>query len=220
VITAIVFDCDGVLFDSWRANVAFYNAVLERAGLPPMDADWERRAHTMASAQIFEGMFGADPALLARVRATAHATDYAPFYDLMQPMARLHETLEELQRGYRLGMASNRGRTAPELVERFGLARYFGAVLSVLDVEHPKPHPGMLLACFAKLGVEPAEALYVGDAPSDLEAARAAGAEFVAVGDQGWAPRRIDRLEELPRSISALASQSTLPSNPSPSGRG
>jgi iron complex outermembrane receptor protein len=42
----------------------------------------------------------------------------------------------------------------------------------------------MLLACFAKLGVAPAAALYVGDAPSDLEAARAAGAEFVAVGDQ------------------------------------
>ncbi len=35
-LRAIVFDCDGVLFDSKEANVKFYSHILERVGLPPV----------------------------------------------------------------------------------------------------------------------------------------------------------------------------------------
>jgi beta-phosphoglucomutase-like phosphatase (HAD superfamily) len=33
MLQAVIFDCDGVLFDSWRANVAYYNAALRETHL-------------------------------------------------------------------------------------------------------------------------------------------------------------------------------------------
>jgi phosphoglycolate phosphatase len=201
VIAAIIFDCDGVLFDSWRANVAFYNAVLARAGHAPLDAEWELRAHVMASVQLFEAMFAGEPKTLAHVVETMTDTDYDPFYAMMEPVDRLHETLAELKRSYRLGMASNRGKTMAGVVRRFELDRYIDAAVGVLDVEHPKPHPAMVAECAARLGVEPRHSLFVGDAPSDLAAAEAAGSRFVAIGDGAWSTERIARLEDLPRYV-------------------
>ena len=36
-INGIIFDCDGVLFESRKANLAYYNAVLSQFGEPPVD---------------------------------------------------------------------------------------------------------------------------------------------------------------------------------------
>ena len=198
MLEAIIFDCDGVLFDSWRANVAFYNAVLAAAGLPALDEEWARRAHVMASSQLFEAMFAGDAELQQRVEAASRATDFGPFYALMEPAPRLHAILETLKRSHRLGLASNRGRTVREVVRRFRLERYIEAVVGARDVARPKPHPDMLHLCCERLGVEPGRSLFVGDALSDLEAARAAGMQFVALGAHEWAPRRIAKLDDLP----------------------
>lgn len=204
MISAVVFDCDGVLFDSWRANVAFYNAVLESAGLPPMDEEWERRAHVMASAELLEAMFAADLAVLERVRQAAQVADYGPFYDLMEPVPGLYEVLDELACAYRLAMASNRGRTLNEVARRFGLDRRLQCVVGVLDVARPKPHPDMLLACLERLGVRAGEAVFVGDAITDRDAARAAGMHFVAAGPHEWAERRIEDLRQLPAYLDSM----------------
>ena len=59
---AVVFDCDGVLFDSWHANVAYYDAIRARLGLAPMDEAWHERAHFLAGSQVIDEMFGHDPA--------------------------------------------------------------------------------------------------------------------------------------------------------------
>jgi len=200
----VIFDCDGVLFDSWRANVAFYNAVLAGAGLPRLDEEWERRAHVMASSQLFEAMFAGDRALVERVNAVGRATDYTPFYALMDPVPGLDDTLAALKRSHRLALASNRGRTVAEVVRRFGLDRYLDCAIGTLDVDRPKPHPDMLLLCCQRLGVTAADTLFVGDAISDLEAAAAAGMHFVAVGDHAWSPQRIAQLSELPGYVASL----------------
>ena len=35
----VIFDCDGVMFDSKNANRVYYNHMLEKFGHPPMDAE-------------------------------------------------------------------------------------------------------------------------------------------------------------------------------------
>jgi len=47
------------------------------------------------------------------------------------------------------------------------------------DVARPKPHPDVLLKALERFGARPEEALYVGDAELDREAARAAGVGFL-----------------------------------------
>ncbi len=202
--SAVVFDCDGVLFDSRAANVAYYNAIRRALGLPPMDAAWERDCHYLAASEVVARMFGPDPAAIERARAAARSVDYEPFYALMTPVPGLHAILERLKRAHRLGMATNRGSSVPEVVRRFGLAAHLDAAVGVLDVARPKPHPDVILACLERLGVLPSAAVYVGDAETDLAAADAAGVRFVAVGENGWSPRSVRTLAELPDALATL----------------
>lgn len=202
--SAVLFDCDGVLFDSQPANVAYYNAIRARLGLEPMDAAWERAVHFLAASSVLERMFGEDDAALAAARAAARDVDYGPYYALMTPVPGLHEVLAALRPHHRLGMATNRGSSVAEVVRRFGLDRWLDTAVGVRDVARPKPHPDVLDEALARLGVAPAAAVYVGDAESDLAAASAAGVHFVAVGDAPWAPVRVATLRELPTRLAEV----------------
>ena len=202
---AVIFDCDGVLFDSWHANVAYYNAIRGQLGLPPMDAEWERRAHFLAASSVIEEMFGHDETLLGKALGTARTIDYEPFYALMEPVPGLFEVLASLRPSWRLGMATNRGSTVPGVVRRFGLDAWLDAAVGVLDVARPKPSPDVIIECLARLAVAPAATVYVGDAESDVAAARAAGVHFVAVGEHTSSPRVVRDLRDVPGVLETFA---------------
>lgn len=192
-----MLDCDGVLFDSWDANVAFYDAVLRALGRPPLDEAGRDLAHRLAMPHLLERTFADDPAELDRARRVAAELDYRPFLPLMRPVRALRETLAWLRKRARTALVTNRGLTIPLVLKHFELHPYFDAVLGVLDVPRPKPAPDMVEACLDRLATAPGAAVYVGDSPGDLEAARAAGVAFVGVGLDG--DRRIEELAELPR---------------------
>jgi phosphoglycolate phosphatase len=197
-VRAIIFDCDGVLFDSWRANVEYYNAVLAALGRPPLDPEGERLAHALSSPQLFERLFAGAPALVEQARARARDLDYGPFYRWMQPAPGLYQLLTELKAHYHLAMATNRGVTVAGVVRYFDLAPLLDIAVGIYDVPRPKPFPDMIEKCVQHFGIAPHEAVYVGDSLSDLEAARAAGTRFIAVGDLPGAPVCIEQLGELP----------------------
>ncbi len=203
--SAVIFDCDGVLFDSWTANIAYYDAIRAALGLAPMDAEWQRRAHFFAASQLLDAMFADDPARLAAAREAARAIDYGPFYELMEPAPGLFAVLDELRPGHRLGMATNRSTTVAGVMTRFGLGQWLDAATGLLDVARPKPAPDVVVACLERLDVSPAAALYVGDAETDLTAARAAGVHFVAVGAPAWSATAIPTLAALPAYVRTLA---------------
>jgi len=202
-IRLVIFDCDGVLFHSEAANIAFYNAVLEAAGEPPLADESAAACHTLASSQLFEMYFGDRPEVLARVREIAQRTDYAPFFPLMEPRRRLHEVLERLAVNYKIAMATNRGKTVDSLLDHFALRRFFDLAVGVYDVERPKPHPDMLLKCMDHFGVDAREAVYVGDQETDRQSADAAGMRFVAMGNAVAEPlHSVEDLAELERILS------------------
>ena len=195
----VIFDCDGVLFDSWQANVAFYNAVLAAVGLPPLDAGGERLCHTLSSPQLYLHLFGSDPALHRRVLEAADGVDYGPFYSLMDPVPELESTLTRLAGHFRLALATNRGRTVAGVVAHFRLDAFFPIRVGVLDVARPKPAPDMLLTCIERAGVDVAEAVFVGDTDLDRQAAAAAGIAYVGVGAGSGATLTVRDIRELPQ---------------------
>lgn len=67
------------------------------------------------------------------------------------------------------------------LLDAAALRARFVAVLCADRHEDRKPSPNLLIAACAQLDVQPAQLLYVGDSPSDVVAARAAGCRVVAV---------------------------------------
>jgi len=204
-IELVIFDCDGVLFDSDRANVAFYREVVRRAGVPPLPDDADVACHALASAQLFEKYYGHEPDLLARVKRAAAQTDYAPFFDLMMPRQGLHDVLQTLSERYRTAIATNRGATVATLVERFGLSGLVELAVGVLDVARPKPHPDLVLKCLEHFDVPAERAVYVGDQPSDRTCARAAGVAFVGTGSvAGECTLTVMELGELPELLARL----------------
>ena len=62
-----------------------------------------------------------------------------------------------------------------------GAAQYLDCCVGWDDVERPKPDPQPVQRGCEILGFAPAECLYVGDAPFDLQAGNAAGTKAAAV---------------------------------------
>src|SRR5262249_32711867 len=157
-----------------------------------------RLCHTLASPQLFARLAGSDAALLEGLSATARELDYGPFYELMIPAPALEETLARLVAHCPLALATNRGRTAREVLVRFGVARFFAVQLGVLDVARPKPAPDVLPACLEPAAGPSEAAVYVGDTELDRAAATAAGIAYVGVGSESGAERVVRALRELP----------------------
>lgn len=176
----VIFDCDGVLFESRNANLAYYNTIFEACGFTLVREDEPDKVHichTAATPQVFAALLSPKQAQQAFV--VARRIDYRQFLPLMVPEPDLLEVLRALQEKHSLAVATNRGHGVKELLTFFGLDDYFVTVVSSADVERPKPHPDMLFLAAERLGFEPPELLFVGDSELDCQAAGEAGMPFV-----------------------------------------
>jgi phosphoglycolate phosphatase len=194
----IIFDCDGVLFESRQANLAYYNKVLAHFDEAPVRAEEQERAHlchTAASPEVLLRLLGADRHRQAL--AFAATFDYRDFIPYMVPEPGLVEALERLAGQWPLAIATNRGTSMVEVLEHFSLTHFFRTVVTSRDVARPKPHPDMLLLAAERLGLTTEELLFIGDSELDRLAAAEAGIRFVAY--KGWVAGdlRVDAHAEL-----------------------
>ena len=178
-VSVIIFDCDGVMFDSRQANVNFYNHILSHFGLPPLtDKDVEFvHMHTVVESlhYIFRGTpYG------AKAQEYRLKLDYVPFIKDMVMEPGLKEVLNILKPNYGLAVATNRSNTIEKVLAINGLSRYFDIVVSSLDVENPKPHPEPIFKILKFFQIEPQECLYVGDSEVDFTVCQASGVPFIA----------------------------------------
>lgn len=179
-VRGVIFDCDGVLFESRQANLAYYNAIFERCGFPLVGEGETGKVHichTAATPQVFAALLGAEQAQQAL--AVARKLDYRQFIPLMVPEPDLQEVLQQLGEERSLAVATNRGKGIQDLLAHFGLDKLFATVVSSADVARPKPHPDMLLLAAERLGLQRCELLFVGDSELDGQAAEQAGIPFV-----------------------------------------
>ncbi len=197
-IRGLVFDCDGVLFESRQANLAYYNVILNAFDVPPVDADDHDKAHlchTAASRNVFSGLLGEER--VDRAMIMAAELDYREFIPFMQPEPGLSEALASLSAHFPLAVATNRGYSMPEILEHFGLSDYFTTVVTSRDVAQPKPQPDMLLEAADRLCVSTHELLFIGDSELDQAAALAAKMPFAIYRGSLAADVRIDHHQEL-----------------------
>ena len=178
-IRVIIYDCDGVLIDSRRANAAFYNHILENFGLPrltPQQLDFVQ----YSTAQDAIDLLFQDTPWREEAQDFQRAIDNGPFLNLLRREPHVRETLVSLRPAYRTAIATNRGKSLPLVLQELGLADLFDLTISSYEVAKQKPHPECLLKILEHFRVEPGEAMYIGDARVDLLASRRAGVTFVA----------------------------------------
>ncbi len=195
----VIYDCDGVLFDSFAANIAFYDRVMVDLGHAPLDrgnAEHMRVIHSYANLEVLAYLFPS-AAGYAAACAAASAIDYRELVPQMVMEDGLRETLDTLHPTIDLALCTNRSTSMELVLQTFDLERYFGCVMTANKVQHPKPHPEPLLRVLEHYRIDPGEALFVGDSAVDCQAAQAAGVPFVAYKADLPALARIDRHEQI-----------------------
>ena len=101
-----------------------------------------------------------------------------------EPLPGTLETLRRMREaGLRLAVATNEVRSrALRALEDAGLLDLMEVVVGADEVERPKPAPEAVILACRRCGIPPSEAVYVGDQPEDMTAAREAGVRAVGVG--------------------------------------
>jgi HAD superfamily hydrolase (TIGR01549 family) len=178
-ISAVIFDCDGVMFDSRQANINYYNHILAHFGLPPMSDEEVTFVHMNTANESVRHIFKGTP-YTEQAQEFKMQVDYTPFINDMIIEPGLKDLLRRLKPHFGLAVATNRSTTIGKVLEWNDLDTYFDIVVSSLDVKNPKPHPESLFKILDFFGIQPLESLYVGDSSIDYETARAADVPFIS----------------------------------------
>jgi phosphoglycolate phosphatase len=181
-IKLVIFDCDGVMFDTRQANTAYYNAILEFLGKPLLTRDQFTFAH-MHTADETLAFLLPDAQDLGKARAFRKTMSYMPFIRDMVVEPGLKPLLRKLRPLRKTAVATNRSDTMNHVLAEHGLEGCFDMVVTSLDVTHPKPHPEPLFKILDRFGFKADESLYIGDSELDEMAALAAGVPFAAYGN-------------------------------------
>lgn len=175
-VRAVLFDFDGTLADSFAAIAASTNHVRRSFGFPEL-TEAEVRAYVGHGLEhlMAELCPGCDTAEAVRRYREHHPSVMVSGTRLFPGVADTLHTLHA--RGLKLGVCSNKAVAfTRSLVESLGMGGVMTAVFGPEDAGgKPKPDPTMLLAACERLGVTPAETVYVGDMSVDVLAGRAAG---------------------------------------------
>lgn len=209
MLKLIAFDCDGVLFDSRAANIAFYNAILQQFGLPPLTPAAVEYVHSHTVFESLEYLFRGYPDLEA-VRQFARTLDYHPFIPMMVEEPHLREFLEFIRPNFASALATNRSTTTRAVLKYHRLEEHFDLVISALDVSRPKPDPESFWRILNHFGLEPQEAIYIGDSLVDEEFAKNAGVPLVAYRNpELQADYHLDSFNKAPALITTLTAGKT-----------
>jgi pyrophosphatase PpaX len=176
----VLFDLDGTVIDSG----AIILASMRHAAREVLGTE-------VADEELMAAVGG--PGLEAQMKAlapdrveelvTVYRAHNEPLHDELVCCAGMEEVLVRLKdEGRRLGIVTAKRRQTVELAfARIPIEHLFETVVGGDETERHKPDPQPLLLALARLAARPEEAVYVGDAPFDVMAAKAAGIYAIGV---------------------------------------
>lgn len=191
----MIYDCDGVMFDSFEANLEFYQRIMAMMGKPPLERENQeqmRILHTYSHREVLAHLFHDEKQWHEAVRC-AGTIDYRDLVPLMRMEEGFRDTLDLLSPRVDLAVCTNRSISMDMVLQSFDLVPYFGCVMTAAKVENPKPHPEPLMKVLQYFGVAASDALFVGDSDLDRQSAAAAEVPFIAYKTDLPCLARIDR---------------------------
>ena len=186
-IEAIVFDMDGLIFDSERLVQRTWNYAGEQLGYGRIG---EHIYHTLGfnvnrRREYFESVFGKDFPMDSFNELTRRR-----FYEIVDAegiamKAGVKELLEYAkEKGLALGVAtSSRREYSVRLLEDAGIMKYFDGCVFGDMVTHAKPDTEIYLKACEAVGAKPSRSMALEDAPAGIRASHAAGMIPVMIPD-------------------------------------
>lgn len=178
MIRAVLFDLDGTLLDSAPDLVATLNHLRASVSLDPLPVDDLRHFVSRGAAGLINaGMPPCDDETRAEWRAAFLQHYENNSYVHSAPFEGVEAVLTELgQRGIPWGIVTNKVEyLCLPILEKTGWNLVASVVICGDTVDNIKPHPDPVLAACRGIGVDPQQALMVGDDLRDMEAGRRAG---------------------------------------------
>jgi len=205
MITALLFDLDGLLTDTETLHCKAYQLTLAEAGYVLTVEEYFRH-------WVRAGLGVAD---LCRVRPIArgprelHDRKAGVFQRLVrEELQAMPGALGFLERVYGkklMGLVTASAKeSADAVLDTLGIRRYFDVVLTADDVVRRKPDPEGFLKAAELLGVLPEECVVLEDAERGVIAAHAAGMRVIAV------PTEHTRHNDFSRAMHVVSSLSEI----------
>jgi beta-phosphoglucomutase-like phosphatase (HAD superfamily) len=173
---ALIFDIDGTLLDTMPIHAAAWKRVLNAHGVAIDDEYFHSHLgghHTGQIVRMVNERFGVDldPAQIGSEKDKAFVANVT----MVQPIRPVVEIVESSYGVLPLGLATNeKAGIANMSMRSAGLAHYFSAMVTLDEIERPKPDPEIFLLCAERLGVDPQVCQVFEDSDRGLEGARRA----------------------------------------------
>ncbi|MCS6843537.1 MAG: HAD family phosphatase [Caldilineales bacterium] len=185
--TALLFDMDGLMFDTERLVLAAWRQAVVEAGYPARDEVFLECVGRNAEAtdQVVRAAYGPDFPLETVNRRTNQVIWQRINREGVPLKPGLLPLLDYLEaQGVPRAVASSTERPIVErLLAQTGLRSRFAAVVGGDEVPRSKPAPDIFLLAAQRLGVEPARCLVLEDSEPGARAGLAAGMAVVVVPD-------------------------------------
>ena len=179
MITAVIFDMDGLMIDSERVTFEGYKHVLAKHNLT-------------LSLEAYKTLLGKP---VKAVYELFHK-DYGDDFDVEETIKAVHQYMADLfenegvplkylkENDYKTIVATSSQRhRVDHILELSGLQKYFDDSICGDEVTKGKPDPEVFLKSCQKLGITPDEALVLEDSESGINAAYSAGIKVICIPD-------------------------------------
>lgn len=208
MIRAIIFDVDGVLVQSFEANFKFYQDLLAAAGYQAPSRELYTTMFHMTMEDVIRTLIKSDDETeIQRIWALGKSRRAWYPSELITTPPKYKEVIQQLNAQYKLAVVTSRIRGAvfsmPQLSE---LEQLFAVTVYFEDTVQHKPHAEPLLLACKRLVIDPSEAVYIGDARTDIQAAQSAQMKSIAFSQEPLpgADAATDVFEQLPPLIQEL----------------
>ncbi|MDJ0339329.1 HAD family hydrolase [Cryobacterium sp. PH31-O1] len=175
---AVLFDIDGTLVDSNYLRVDAWHRAVQTMGVD-VEARRIHRSIGQDSGQMLDSLVGDRDAHWVTEAKRLHAHNYSSLAPRLRAFPHIHELLSVLaEQGHIVVLATS----APEdelrmLLEVLDSADAIHATTNSDDVDVAKPDHDIVRVALERAGVEPTEAIFIGDSVWDMMAASRAGVQ-------------------------------------------
>jgi phosphoglycolate phosphatase len=182
-VRAIIFDLDGTLIDSKRDLIHSVNAMLQELHRPQLAADVISGYIGHGAPQLVARAFGGTATEEELKHGLHFFLNYYEEHKMDNTCAYpgVAETLSQLD-GVPMAVLTNKPvRISVRILQALGLANRFRAIYGGNSFETKKPDPLGAKTILRELGIDPGEALIVGDSEVDVQTARNVGTRAAIV---------------------------------------
>ncbi|GGG05100.1 pyrophosphatase PpaX [Paenibacillus abyssi] len=180
-IQTVLFDLDGTILDTNELIIqSFIHALKD---IVPTDFNREHIIPSMGHPLAVQMQLFSQLEDVSHLVAEYRKINLQLHDELVRPFPHVLEVLEALHSaGLQLGVVTTKMRMTTERGLKYvGLWDWMSSIVTMDDVQHPKPHPEPVQRAVRELNADPSSTLMVGDSGVDMESALAAGVIPVGV---------------------------------------